>query len=254
MFIATAIAKYHNIDASLVTRQYGVEAGLKIFGTLGVEAVLTELKQLHDREVISPVRIRDMTEEEIKKALPYLVFLKQKQCGKVKGRGCADGRSQREFISKEDSYSPTVLLHALMLSCLINKIEGCDVATADIPGALLQTPMPEGEVVHFKLDGPMVDILGRIDPKLYNPYTVVTKSGWKLLYARADKAIYGTLRAALLFYQKLSKKLMDWGFKINPYDPCTANRMIEKNQCTIVWHVDDLKISHKDPSVVTKVL
>ena len=61
MFIAIAIANYNNIDASLVTRQYGVKAGLKIFGTLGVEAVLSELKQLHDREVVSPVKIKDMT-------------------------------------------------------------------------------------------------------------------------------------------------------------------------------------------------
>ncbi|VEU43169.1 unnamed protein product, partial [Pseudo-nitzschia multistriata] len=197
MFIAAAIAKYNNIDASLVTKQYGVKAGLKIFGTLGVEAVLKELRQLHDREVVSPVHIRDLTGEEIKRALPYLMFLKRKRCGTIKGRGCADGRSQREFISKEDSYSPTVSLHALMLSCLIDAIEGRDVATADIPGAFLQTPMPPDEVVHLRFDGPMADILTRLDPKLYQPHLITTKKGHKMLYARADKAIYGTLRAAI---------------------------------------------------------
>ena len=30
---------------------------------------------------------------------------------------------------------------------------------------------------------------------------------------------------------------------INPYDRCTANRMVNGKQQTILWHVDDFKIS-----------
>ena len=33
-----------------------------------------------------------------------------------------------------------------------------------------------------------------------------------------------------------------------------ANKTINGKQCTIVWHVDDLKISHKDACVVTTIL
>jgi hypothetical protein len=66
--------------------------------------------------------------------------------------------------------------------------------------------------------------------------------------------LYGTLRAALLFWQKLSKTLQSWGFVINPYDWCVANKIINGKQCTVLWHVDDLKISHADPDVVTHVL
>jgi hypothetical protein len=29
--------------------------------------------------------------------------------------------------------------------------------------------------------------------------------------------------------------------------------MVEGSQCTIVWHVDDQKISHKNPDVVTSL-
>jgi len=36
------------------------------------------------------------------------------------------------------------------------------------------------------------------------------------------------------------------GFEFNPYDPCTANKMIDGHQMTVVFHVDDLKVSHKD--------
>jgi hypothetical protein len=44
------------------------------------------------------------------------------------------------------------------------------------------------------------------------------------------------------------------GFTINPYDSCVANKIINGCQCTIVWHVDDLKISHVKPSVVSDII
>ena len=39
------------------------------------------------------------------------------------------------------------------------------------------------------------------------------------MYVRLSKAMYGTLKAALLYYRKLSKELREYGFVINPYDP-----------------------------------
>ena len=44
------------------------------------------------------------------------------------------------------------------------------------------------------------------------------------------------------------------GFKLNPYERCIANKLIDGHQCTVAWYVDDNKISHKDPNVVTKIL
>ena len=41
------------------------------------------------------------------------------------------------------------------------------------------------------------------------------------------------------------------GFKVNPCDPCAANKMINGKQMTVAWHVDDLKVSHKDANEVT---
>ena len=43
-------------------------------------------------------------------------------------------------------------------------------------------------------------------------------------------------------------------FTINPYDKCVANKVIDGKQCAIVWYVDDNKISHEDPEVVTRVI
>ena len=62
------------------------------------------------------------------------------------------------------------------------------------------------------------------------------------------------MKAALLFWKRLSSQLTKWGFRINPYDSCVANKIIDDKQCTILWHVDDLKISHVDANVVTDVI
>ena len=255
MFVSAAVDQYSAMEASKVTPQYHVSKGLKIFGDPGIDAVMKELKQLHDLRVMSPCRPEELTREEVKRALPYLMFLKRKRCGKIKGRGCADGRSQREFISKDQASSPTVSLYALMLSCVIDAIQRRDVATVDIPGAFLQTPMPEDEdPVHLKLTGQMARLLASLDPESYDPCIIYSDKGSPTIFAKANKAIYGTLKAALLFWKKLSSKLKEWGFEANPYDICTVNKMIDGSQATIVWHVDDLKISHVDPDVVTNII
>ena len=43
---------------------------------------------------------------------------------------------------------------------------------------------------------------------------------------------------------------MDQGFVLNPYNNCVANKMIDGTQCTILWHVDDLKLSHVEQQVL----
>jgi hypothetical protein len=58
----------------------------------------------------------------------------------------------------------------------------------------------------------------------------------------------------MLFYKKLVKDLTEFGFELNPYDPCVANKMVNRYQMTVSWHVDDLKISHIDSNEVTKFI
>jgi hypothetical protein len=186
-------------------------------------------------------------------ALNYLMFLKRKRCGKIKARGCADGRPQREYISKDESSSPTVSIYALMTSCLMDAIEGRKVATCDIPGAFLQADWPAERDCYLKFEGAMVSMICDIDPK-YKKNIVYGKNGRKYIYAKLTKAVYGTLLGAILFYEKLTKQLEEWGYEPNCYDRCTFNKMINGRQITIQFHVDDLKLSHRDQSVIDQVL
>jgi Reverse transcriptase (RNA-dependent DNA polymerase) len=230
--------------------QVSMKRGLKMFGDKGREAVETELHQLHDREVMTPVEADSLSQEEKKRALQYLMFLKEKRCGKIKGRGCADGRKQRLYTAKEDASSPTVAIESILLSCVIDAKEQRHVATADIPGAFMQADMDE--VVHMRLEGTMVDLLLNVAPKY--AIFVTIENGKKVLYVLLTKALYGTMRAALLFWRMLSAQLIEWGFTMNPYDPCVANKTVNGTQCTVLWHVDDLKISHVERKVVENVL
>ena len=79
----------------------------------------------------------DMSTQEKHAALQYLMFLKQKRYGKIKGRGCADGRKQRGSIDTSETSAPTVATEALMLTCVIDAMERRDVATVNIPGAFM---------------------------------------------------------------------------------------------------------------------
>ena len=98
--------------------------------------------------------------------------------------------------------------------------------------------------------GKTAELLVRLNPELLGPYAWYTKKGVPMLYVQIKKVLYDVLRAALLFYCKLGADLEDMGFEVSSYDPCVANKILNGSQCTVVWHVDDLKVSHKDKDVV----
>jgi hypothetical protein len=71
-----------------------------------------------------------------------------------------------------------------------------------------------------------------------------------ILCVRLGKAMYECVKSALLWYNLFSTTLKEMlGFTLHQYDPWIANKTINGSQCTIVWYVDDTKISHVDPAV-----
>ena len=98
-------------------------------------------------------------------ALEYLMYLKQKRCGRIKGHRCADGRKQRIYKTKEETSSPTVSTEALFLSSLTDAEEERKAVTVDIPGTFMHIDMDE--LVHVRLSGPMIELLVRADPVKY---------------------------------------------------------------------------------------
>jgi hypothetical protein len=239
-------------EGASFAQQYLLNKGLKVFGQKGHDASMKEMDQLHCRSCFTPASIKKMTQAERRKAQVALMFLGEKQDGTIKGRMVYNGKPTREWLSREDSASPTAALESIMLTAVIDAHEGRDVMTCDIPNAFIQALMPEvkdgDERVMMKITGVLVDMLVELNPELYGPY-VVYKKNRKVLYVQVIRAIYGMLEAALLWYKKFRKELEAAEFKFNPYDPCAANRQEKGSQHTLLFHVDNLKSSHIDSRV-----
>ena len=235
-------------------QQYSLNKGLKVFKERGHKAVEKELKQQHDRRCFEPISPDELTELEKRRAQIAICMLTEKRDGSIKGRMVYNGKPTREWLSREESASPTASLEGIFITGVIDAKEERDVMSADIPNAFIQAMVPpkkteEGEErVVMRVTGPLVDVLVKIAPEIYAKHVVV-ENGKRVLYVIVLRAIYGMLISALLWYRTFRKDLESIGFKFNPYDACIANRIIKGNQQTIRFHVDDLLSSHVDKTV-----
>jgi Reverse transcriptase (RNA-dependent DNA polymerase) len=149
-------------------------------------------------------------------------------------------------MNRDEVSSPTVNTESTLLTAVVEAEEERDIATCDMPNAFIQTHVeekdPQGNKTIMKIRGVLIHILCDIDP-IYQDYVKI-ENQQKMLYVHVTKAIYGLLESAMLFYRRLTKDLIEFGFKINPYDPCVENKQVDGTQMTVSWHVDALKVSH----------
>jgi hypothetical protein len=104
--------------------------------------------------------------------------------------------------------------------CIIDAEEGRDVAVVDIPNAFMQTTVEDKkDMAIIRLRGDFVDILVSITPNVYKKFVITDRKGSKVLIVQCQNALYGTMQASLLYYQKFTQRLIKIGFKLNPYDP-----------------------------------
>jgi hypothetical protein len=239
----------HATIAHHAMTQYSLKKGLTKFQGKAEYAVSKELMQLHMKYTFPPRDTTELAEEQKKVALESLMFLKEKRDGKIQGRACADGRKQRERSKKYDATSPTVSLESVLITSTIDAFEGRDVAIVDVHGAFLTADMYEEVIICIR--GRLAELMVKTAPEIYRKYIYVGNDNMPVLYVKFIKALYGCLRSALLFYLKLVENLEWHGFKINLYDPCVANMMVNEKQFTITWQVDDLKLYHADSNEVT---
>ena len=76
--------EHSNQMFSFLTDQMSAKAGLKEFGDKGAASIMQELEQLLYWKVIVGHKASSLTSSQWKAALQYLLFLKEKRCGKVK--------------------------------------------------------------------------------------------------------------------------------------------------------------------------
>ena len=109
------------------------------------------------------------------------------------------------------------------------------------------------KLIHVHLDGDLTQLLVKVNPT-YKQF-ITYEHNKPIIYMELDKALCGTLQAALLFWTKLWTFLTDQlGFIPNPYDHCVVKKMINGSQCTAAWHVDDIKLSHIQSNIIDDLI
>ena len=137
-----------------------------------------ELGQMHTRRGFHLIAVAELTRRERLRAHEGLMLLTQKQTVEWKGRLVYNGKNTREWISREDKSSPTVLTESLMLTCTVDAAEGQDVMSLDIPNAYIQALVPAqgvGNRIVMKARGKLVEWLLEIDPTAYAPHVVIER-------------------------------------------------------------------------------
>jgi hypothetical protein len=119
--------------------QLSLKAGLKEWGEEAFTTAQSEMKQLHFRDTFKPTHGQELIQVQPQTVLQSHMFIKQKRDVKIKGRIVAGGNNQRNYISKEDISSLAVATESVLLSCIIDAEEECDVTVVDISNAFFQT-------------------------------------------------------------------------------------------------------------------
>lgn len=214
--------------------------------------ILAELEQMIRKGVWHGVRTRDLTSKQRQGIIRSSMFLKDKYLAsgafeKFKARLVAGGDQQDKGLYDNLS-SPTAATASVLAVAAIAAAERRIVIITDIGGAFLNASLlPTGIKVHMRLDGTMAALLVQIAPE-YAQF--LEPSG--CMVVELDKALYGCVEAALLWFNDLSGKLVDFGFVANPYDQCVFNKFgaATGNQITVVLHVDDLMITSIDQQLI----
>ena len=213
------------------------QATKKLGAEVTMPAVSKELRQMLDKKVWTPKRWAQLTESERRAVIPSTFFLKEKFLAdgafeKVKGRFVARGDEQDKSIYASLT-SPTASTSCIFAVGAIAAAEGRKVETADVPGAYLHADMEK--TVHMRIDKTISAEIVKIDQR-YTDY--LDYKG--CLVVRLDKALYGCVESARLWYLNLKGTLEDEGYSVNAEDPCVFNKGTGAEQCTVVVYVDDL--------------
>jgi hypothetical protein len=218
-----------------------VGEALDQFGADAVESLSKELTSLHAKKVFKQVLLRDLSKKQIKRIIRSKMFLKQKYKAdgvfdKLKSRYVAGGHMQRrDEYSEGETSSPTVGLQSVYMVVSIAAREKRKVGSMDVGTAYLNATM-------------MKEVIMRIEPKLAELLVKMFPGEYELdsdgcIYVVLEKALYGCLESAKLWYDEIVKTLTGMGFVANDKDPCVFNTMRDGHQVTVCLYVDDVLVT-----------
>ena len=154
------------------------------------------------------------------------------------------GGNMQDTTTIDSKYSPTVGLDKLLIVLAVAAHERRYISSMDIQGAYLECRM-EGNPVYMWLNKTLTQSVTAKKPEFSK---FVTENG-KIL-VKLERALYGCVQSAKLWYNKLSEKLIESGYTMNPIDNCIFNKIVRGKQVTVIIYVDDLLLTHIEQKVL----
>jgi hypothetical protein len=177
-------------------------------------------------------KVKSIQKLEERRMIRCNFILKIKRNGTFKARLVALGYSQIPGVNFTDNVSPIIndtTLRIVLARFFVEQLKGkvIDVKSAFTYGDLeheIYTKMPEG----------------------YNQVENDLEEGDCLLI---EKAIYGLVQAARIFWKKFTRTITTIGFEVSKADPCLLYIDDDYEVCMIILYIDDMLIVGSDDGI-----
>jgi Reverse transcriptase (RNA-dependent DNA polymerase) len=147
--------------------------------------------------------------------------------------------------------TPTANIASIFTIAQIAAAEGRFVMVGDVGSAYLNALIPRGDESKILYMAIEPDVAREIihQDRSFLPFQ--RRNGGSIVIL--NKALYGCIEAAKLWYHELAGTLRANGFKPNPRDICIFNKDARGTQITIAVYVDDLMMISTDKSLVLEM-
>ena len=230
---------------------HNLKQAVKLFGMTDTQASLVkEIDGMLDMEVFHGVLKSSLSATQIKKIIRCSTFFKEKLRDgirtSIKAIIVADGSRQDPTIYDydKDISSPTVATSSVFTILAHAAAKNHYVITFDIGMAYINAKM-DSEVFMY-LDPVSAVIAMKKDPTLRK---FIMEDG--RIIVKLDKALYGCIESARLWYETLKDVLLKRGYKVNPVDVCVFSKPTPSGDTTnVCFHVDDVLATSSDPDEI----
>ena len=156
----------------------------------------------------------------------------------LKSRSCVDSHRQPDdpnLVTASPTVNPTYL-NTFIAVCAK---EGIPLSTTDVPAAFCQTDNPNTSDNSYAIIIPP-DLAKAVLDKYPHYKRCLRKDG--SLVVGLLRALYGLKEAARLWYEKMSRGMIEDGFVVSRHDPCIFYKGTGYQRIIVATHVDDFRI------------
>ena len=232
-FVAHAAIKS---DKCCWLTQMRAKQALAKYGPEALKVLIAEIDAILSRNVWTGVLRDNLSKRQRKRILKSQGLVTEKYSAlnifqKLKARLVAMGNYQdkSEYLREELS-SPTVAIPSFYMCLAIAANENRYILCFDVGKAYLNATVEHDIIME------LAAILRERDPS----YEAFTDPETGKILVKLNKALYGCVESARLWYNHLRGVLEKIGYIVNPHDVCVFNRVSATGaQSTVLFHVDD---------------